>query len=208
VELGRLELGLLGGAFDPPHVGHVALGRAAIEHFGLPRLLVLVVADPGHKNATTSSDVRLELTRLAFEDVPQAEVTSDRHGRTVDSLEEMRPKDAIFILGGDEFADFPDWKEPARILELVQLGVALRPGVPDARVQAALARSPAPRRVSFFEMTPVPVSSSDVRERVARGESIGELLPLRVADAIDRLGLYSGDSGYTRTNPSQGQSSH
>ena len=208
MELGVLQLGLLGGAFDPPHVGHVALARAAIEHFELPRLAVLVVADPGHKTATTPSDVRYELARLAFEDVAQAEVELDRHARTVDSLEEMRPKDAIFILGGDEFADFPGWKEPARILELVQLGVALRPGVPDAQVQAALARVPAPGRVSFFEMTPVPVSSSDVRERVARGDPITERVPHRDADAIDRLGLYSGDSGYTRTNPRQGPSSH
>ena len=94
------------------------------------------------------------------------------------------------------------------MLELVQLGVALRPGVPDERVQAALTRVPAPGRVSFFEMTPVPVSSSDVRERVARGESIADLVPEQVAEAIERLGLYTESTGYTRTNRGQGQSSH
>lgn len=203
-----MELGLLGGAFDPPHVGHVALARAALEHFRLPRLLVLVVADPGHKSATTPGDVRLELTRLAFAEVPQAEVALDAHARTVDFLEERRPDDAIFVLGGDEFADFPSWKEPTRVLELVRLGVALRPGVPDERVRSALARISAPDRVSFFEMTPVSVSSSEVRDRVARGESIAELVPSRVATAIGRLGLYSGESGYTRANPRRGRSSH
>ena len=154
-------------------------------------MLVLVVADPGHKLALTPSATRLELARLAFEDVPLADVELDRHARTVDSLEERQPPDALFVLGADEFVDFPAWKCPARVLELVRLGVALRPGVPDERVSEALARVPAPDRISFFEMTPVPVSSSEVRARVERGEAIDGLVPQRVAEAIDRLGLYS-----------------
>jgi nicotinate-nucleotide adenylyltransferase len=186
-----VELGILGGVFDPPHAGHVALARAALANFRLERVLVLVVADPGHKLATTPARVRLELTRLAFEDVPSADVELDRHARTVDSLEERKPPDAVFIVGGDEFANFATWKEPERILELVRLGVALRPGVPDERVREALARVPAPDRISFFEMTPVLVSSSDVRERIQRGEPIDGLVPLKVAEAIAQRGLYS-----------------
>ena len=187
----ELVLGILGGVFDPPHVGHVALARAAIGHFELERLLVLVVADPGHKLAETPAATRLELARLAFADVPGAEVQLDRHARTVDSLEERKPDDAVFVIGGDEFADFPGWKDPARILELVRLGVALRPGVPDERVREALARVPAPDRISFFEMAPVPVSSSDVREHIERGEPVDGLVPEAVAEFIGRLGLYS-----------------
>jgi len=100
VELtGPPTLGILGGVFDPPHLGHVAIARAAIAHFELDRLLVLVVADPGHKLATTSSEVRLELAKLAFADVSEAEVALDRHSRTVDSLEEMEPSDAVFVIG-------------------------------------------------------------------------------------------------------------
>jgi len=183
-------LGILGGVFDPPHIGHVALADAAARHFALERVHVLVVADPGHKSTTTDAEPRLELARLAFAAVPGTFVEIDSHARTVDSLEERRPVDAIFIVGGDEFADFPSWKKPDRILELVRLGVALRPGVPDERVREALARVPAPGRISFFEMQPVPVSSSEVRDRVARGESIDALVPPAVASAIDRLGLY------------------
>ena len=185
-----MELGILGGAFDPPHLGHVALARAALEHLRLPRLLVLVVADPGHKAARAPAEARLELTRLAFEELPPAEVELDQHARTVDSLEERKPVDAIFIVGGDEFADFPSWKEPERVLELVRLAVALRPGIPHARVREALARVPAPDRILFFEMPPVPVSSSEVRERVERHEPIGDLVQPRIAAAIERLGLY------------------
>jgi nicotinate-nucleotide adenylyltransferase len=190
-----VELAILGGVFDPPHVGHVALARAGMAEFELERLLVLVVADPGHKVATTPADVRLELTRLAFADVVGASVGLDRHARTVDSLEELKPADAVFVIGGDEFADFPTWKLPGRILELVRLGVALRPGVPDERVREALARVPAPDRISFFEMTPVPVSSSEVRERIARGEPVEGLVAARVAEEISRRALYRPGAG-------------
>jgi len=187
-----MALGILGGVFDPPHAGHVALARAAIAELGLERLLVLVVADPGHKRARTPADVRLELTRLAFADIADVDVELDRHARTVDSLEERKPVDAVFIVGGDELADFTTWKDPARILELVRLGVALRQGVPDERVRDALARVPAPDRISFFELEPVPVSSSDVRDRVARDEPITDLVPPRVEAQITGLGLYRG----------------
>jgi nicotinate-nucleotide adenylyltransferase len=188
--MGLAALGILGGVFDPPHIGHVALARAALTHFQLERLLVLVVADPGHKRATTPADARLELARLAFEDVPGAEVELDPHARTVDSLEALRSSDAVFLVGADEFADFPRWKDPERVLELVRLGVAMRPGVPEDRLQSVRASLSAPDRIMFFEMEPVPVSSSHVRERVARGEQTDDLVPPRVADEIARRGLY------------------
>ena len=183
-------LGILGGAFDPPHVGHVALGRAAVEQFGLERLLVLVVADPGHKQTAAPGKARLELTRLAFEDVPGADVVLDPHGRTVDFLEETRPENAVFLLGADELAAFETWKQPERVLELVRLGVAMRPGVPEDELRAASARFPAPGRISFFELEPIRVSSSEIRDRIARGEPIEGLVSPGVADAVERLGLY------------------
>ena len=183
-------LGILGGAFDPPHIGHVALARAALDGLDLERLLVLVVADPGHKETTASADARLELTRLAFEDVPDIDVELDPHARTVDSLEARKPGDAFFIIGADQLADFWQWKRPERVLELARLGVAMRPGVPDDRVREAHARLPAPDRISYFRLEPVPVSSSLVRQRSAAGESIDDLVPLKVAEAIRRLGLY------------------
>ncbi len=184
-------LGILGGAFDPPHIGHVALARAALDELDLERLLVLVVADPGHKKTIAPAGTRLELTRLAFEGVLGVEIELDCYGRTVDSLEARQPRDAVFVIGGDEFADFWQWKCPDRVLELVRLGVAMRPGVPDDRVGEAHARLPAPDRISYFRLTPIPVSSSLVRERVARGESIDDLVPRKVAEAIRRVGLYA-----------------
>jgi nicotinate-nucleotide adenylyltransferase len=187
------RVGILGGAFDPPHVGHVALARAAIEHYGLERLLVLVVADPGHKGTDASPEERLELTRAAFRGVPGAEVDLDRHARTVDYLEAAKPEDAVFLIGGDELAGFPGWTRPERVLELVPLGVAMRPGVPEAELRELRARLPAPDRITFFEMEPTAVSSTDIRDRVARGEPIDGLVPPGVAAAIARLGVYARD---------------
>ena len=186
-----MAVGILGGAFDPPHIGHLRLARAAIDVLGLERLLVLVVEDPGHKRVSTAADARLELARLAFAQVPEAVVELDRHERTVDSLEDRLPTDAYFLVGADELADFWSWKRPERVLELVRLGVAVRPGVPRDALEAALERLPDPGRVVFFEMEPTPVSSTEIRGRVARGECIDGLVVPAVADAILRLGLYA-----------------
>ena len=187
-----MALGILGGVFDPPHLGHLELARAAIRELELEELLVLVVANPGHKSATTSAEARLELTRLAFADVPEAVVELDPHARTVDALEELRRStDAVFILGADELADFESWKSPARVLELVRLGVAMRPGISWDDVQAVRERLAAADRIVEFALEPVPISSSEIRQRVARSEAIDELVPPRVADAISRLGLYT-----------------
>lgn len=184
------KLGILGGVFDPPHVGHVALAHAALDRLGLERLLVLVVADPGHKLATTPAETRLELTRLAFADVPEATVELDHHARTVDSLEARKPENAVLVLGADELVGFSAWKRPERVLELVRLAVATRPGITDERVREARAGLAADR-VVFFEMRAVPVSSSEIRERVAQGDSIEGLVPPRVDSEIARLGLYA-----------------
>lgn len=186
-----MALGILGGVFDPPHVGHVALARAALAELGLEEILVLVVEDPGHKATSTPAETRLELAQLAFQDVPEARVELDRHARTVDSLEERRPEDAFFVLGADELASFERWKAPQRVLELVRLAVAMRPGVQRTDVDAVRERLHAGDRIVEFEMSPVAVSSTEIRAHVERGQTIEGEVPARVADAISRLGLYA-----------------
>jgi nicotinate-nucleotide adenylyltransferase len=185
-----VAVGILGGAFDPPHNGHVALAREAARRFGLDRLLVTVVVDPGHKRVTTPPAVRLELAKLAFADVPGAEVVLEPHARTVDALEARRLDDPIFLVGADEFVDFAGWKEPDRVLELARLGVATRPGYPRERIDAALNGVSRPDRVSFFELAPLPISSSELRVRAARGEPLDGLVPPAVAREIERRQLY------------------
>ena len=190
-----MSTGLYGGSFDPPHRGHVELARHAKAELGLDRLLVLVSADPGHKDVETSADVRLELVRAAF---PDDEVMLDPHPRTVDTLR-AHPEwaDPIFLIGADQFCDFPTWKKPNQVLELTRLGVATRPGFPQDKLDRVLASLEQPERVRFFGMPPVPVSSSEIRGRVAAGQGIEDDVPEPVAELIRARRLYLRPAGYT-----------
>jgi len=185
-----MNVGILGGAFDPPHVGHVELARRGIERFDLDRLLVRVVEEPGHKDVATAPQIRLFLAELAFAPLDEAEVSLDPFPRTVDSLEALALDDPVFLVGADEFASFLAWKEPERVLDLARLGVATRPGVDRAILDDVLARLGRPDRVGFFEIDPLPVSSSDIRGRLAAGGSISGLVPPPVEAEIARLELY------------------
>jgi nicotinate-nucleotide adenylyltransferase len=187
-------IGLFGGAFDPPHNGHVELVREALSEFGLERLVVLVVANPGHKAVALDGSTRLELARAAF---PDHDVELDEHARTIDLLRERRFDDPLFLIGADEFCDFLSWKEPEGVLELACLGVATRPGFPRERLERVLDALSARDRVRFFEIEPVAVSSSELRARIGRGEPIEGLVPPAVEELIRGRGLYR-PAGYTR----------
>ena len=163
-----MGVGILGGAFDPPHNGHIALAREAVAHFRLTRLLVRVVAAPGHRSVTAPAEDRLALATAAFANIDSAEVALDPHARTVDSLAALDLDDPVFLIGADELATFPTWKEPERVLELARLGVATRPGVARERLDAAIAELARPDRVELFEIEQLPISSSEIRDRVAK----------------------------------------
>jgi len=187
-------LGLFGGAFDPPHDGHVALLRSAKAALGLDRVLILVAADPGHKRIETPADARLELARAAF---PDDEVVLDHHARTVDLLRDHPEwEDPVFLVGADAFIDLPHWKEPGEVLRLARLGVATRPGYEQARLDATLAGLEAPERVLFFELEPHAASSHELRVALERGDDPGDAIPAPVRRLIERGGLYRS-RGYT-----------
>ena len=177
---------LLGGTFNPPHNGHLALARAAEERFG-DEIVVLVAARPGHKEVRLDADTRLALARAAF---PGRDVELDPYERTVDLLKAGRWPDPLFVIGADEFSDFLTWKDPEGVVTRARLAVATRPGYPGERLQAVLDRLAQPDRVQFFEIEPLPISSEDIRERVAHGEPIDRLVPPAVAELIRARGLY------------------
>jgi nicotinate-nucleotide adenylyltransferase len=179
--------GLLGGTFDPPHFGHLALAEGAKKHFDLDDLVVLVAVRPGHKEIQLDAESRLRLVRAAF---PGDEVELDPYERTVDMLRARRWRDPIFLVGADSFSDLLTWKEPDQLLALARLGVATRPGYPQELLQPVLDRLARPDRVEFFEIEPVPISSREIRDRVSMGESIDEFVPPAVAEEIEALGLY------------------
>ena len=183
------DVALYGGAFDPPHEGHVAVVRAAKEHFGLP-LLVLVSEAPGHKDVHLPAETRLELARVAF---PDADVRLDPNPYTIDLLRGEQFDDPLFVIGADEFCDFLDWKDPDGVLDLAHLAVATRPGFPRERLDAVLVRLRRPERVLFFDLEPNPAASRDARALAAAGEPLDGMVPPAVAALIEERGLYAPD---------------
>ncbi len=181
--------GLYGGAFDPPHLGHVAVADAAKRHFELPTLIVLVAERPGHKDVHLPAAARLELARAAF---PDDDVRLDPYPRTIDLLRSEAFEDPVFVIGADEFCDFGSWKEPDAVLELTRLGVATRPGYPRERLQSVLDSLADPERVEFFDIEPNAAASREIREAAAAGETLASV-PEAVAALIREKGLYARD---------------
>lgn len=194
-----MPIGLLGGTFDPPHVGHLVLGECAREQLGLERVYFMPAGDPWRKAGlgVTSAAHRLAMTHLAIADNPgfhldEREVERIGPTYTVDTLREMHGQgldDVVLILGSDALADMPAWRDPDVITALARLAVA--PKGADQGEQAWLAAQlglDAPPIV--VEMPPLPVSSTLVRERVQEGMPIRYLVPPAVEDYIREHGLY------------------
>jgi nicotinate-nucleotide adenylyltransferase len=178
---------LYGGAFDPPHLGHAAVADAARERFGVDRLDILVSERPGHRDVHAPAEDRLALARAAF---PRDEVRLDPHPRTVELLRAESFDDPTFVVGADQFRGFLAWSEPDEVLERTRLAVAARPGFPRGDLDAVLSQLDRPERVIFFEIEPNPAASTDVRARLAAGESLHGLVPAAVELLIEKRGLY------------------
>ena len=180
--MGVSPTGILGGRFDPPHVGHLALARTAVERFRIERLHVTVVADAAHKASEASVEHRVAMARLTFAQL-DASVELERHRYTVDALEAARYDDPVFLIGADQLVSFPTWKRPERVLELARLGVATRPGY---------AVQPESDRIELFELEPHDVSSTKIRALVRSGEPLDGLVVPEVTGYIAQHGLYRG----------------
>jgi nicotinate-nucleotide adenylyltransferase len=178
---------LYGGAFDPPHLGHVALADAARGRFEVERLLVLVSEGPGHRTVYASAEDRLALAVAAFRD---DDVRLDPYPRTVELLRAEEFDDPVFVIGADQFRAFPAWSEPTEVLERARLAVATRPGFPRSELDAVLEQLDRRERVLFFEIAPNPAASTDIRARIAAGEPLDGLVPAAVARLVAERGLY------------------
>ena len=179
-------IGILGGTFDPPHNGHVALAEAALQELDLDELVVLLVASPGHRSCVEDAETRQALAEASFAGVPRARVERDENPYTVDAVKGGRFGDAVFIVGADEGEAFPRWKDPDEILRWVKLAVGTRSGYPPPDLQRY------GDRVISFELASPPISSNAVRERIREGKPIGEFVPSDVALLIEERGLYRG----------------
>jgi nicotinate-nucleotide adenylyltransferase len=194
------RIGLLGGTFNPPHIGHLVCAQQAIAELELDRVLLVPVHEPPHKGVeadpgvehrvelcvrAVTGDERLAVSRVDA-DVPGPSFTVD----TLRRLHDRLPGDQLtFIVGGDMALSLPTWREPGAILALAELGVAEREGVRRADIAERLSGLPV-ERVRFFDMPRLDVSSSLIRRLVAAGKPIRYLVPDAVEDYIATAGLY------------------
>jgi len=183
---------MFGGSFDPVHLGHLRLARAAIDQFNLSRLYVIPVFRPPHKSKIAASfDHRLAMARRAFSGWPEVEISDLERQRggvsfTVDSiktLREMHPEDELFlVVGSDTSGDLPAWKDPDELAKLTRLLVAPRPG-------SRLVVDPHWPH-DEIRMQPIDVSATEIRRAVREGRPIAEYVPETVAEYIYRHRLY------------------
>lgn len=205
------RIGILGGTFNPPHLGHLALARQAREELGLERVVLMPAHGAPHKPAAEDPgpEHRLEMCRLAVEGIDglsscAMEIERAGPSYTVDTLRAINgshPEVRLtFIVGADMARTLPGWREPKELLGLADLAVAEREGAGREDVLGALlavlngGSDGAPAGVSFLRMETVPIASSLVREWVARGEPVDELVGGAVAGYIAEHDLYRGGS--------------
>lgn len=194
-------LGVLGGAFNPPHVGHLLLAQEARWQLELDRLLLMTTGKAPHKQIEDDpgAELRLEMARLTAASAPGVEASPlevEREGPsytylTLEELAAQNPGRELFLLlGADMAAGLESWTEPGRVLELARLGVVPRAGVDLDQVRAALERLGAADRAEIIEMPLCGVSSTLIRERAAAEQPLRHLVPEAVAELIEQRELY------------------
>jgi nicotinate-nucleotide adenylyltransferase len=197
-----LRVGVFGGAFNPPHIGHLVCAQEALLELGLDRVLLVPVGEAPHRSLEDDpgGEVRAALVEAAVGDDSRFEVSRmelERSGPsytadTLVALREESPEDELFlILGGDQAAALPSWHEPEQVLSLATVCVIERVGFGHSAVGIRLSRLRGADRVRYLHMPLIQVSSTGIRRRVREGVSIRYLVPDVVRERIEEAGLYA-----------------
>ena len=188
-----MRIGILGGTFDPPHKGHLALAHAAVHQLALDQLIFVPAFQPPLKHGQNLTDVshRFEMVRRAIAEKPKfhisdCEITGGGIAYTVDTLREFRkqcpkPHELFFITGGDWGQNLEKWKEIDAIFSLAHFIVARRPG---------FNLKPLPEEVEFLDFVPLDISATQIRECWKREEDVSSMVPIAVIDYIRSHQLY------------------
>ncbi len=198
----QLRLGVFGGTFDPPHVGHLILAQEAVDQLRLDRLLWVLTPHPPHKvdQTISSLEIRFKLVMAAIEDNPSFELSRvdiDRPAPhyavdTLQILKDQYPTAEIFyLIGGDSLHDLPGWHQPHRlIMQMDGLGVMRRPG---DQVDLRDLEQKIPgitQKIHFIEAPLLEISARQIRQRIAAGRAYRYYLPPAVYQIIESLGIY------------------
>jgi nicotinate-nucleotide adenylyltransferase len=202
-----LRIGILGGVFNPPHVGHLVCGQEALVELDLDRVLLVPVGEAPHRaiDLDPGAETRVALCRAAVAgderfEVSRLEVDREGPSYTVDTLRELGAgadggDELVLVLGGDQAAELPRWHDPEGVLALAEVAVTPRAGAGRVEVGTRLDGLRGAERVRFFSMPRIDVSSTLVRRRVAAGLPIRYLVPEAVEALIAERGLYRAEVG-------------
>jgi nicotinate-nucleotide adenylyltransferase len=196
-----LRVGILGGVFNPPHVGHLVCAQEALVQLKLEKVVFMPVGQAPHREPEDDPgpEARLEMVELAVGDdarfeISRAEIDREGPSYTADTLEEIRvraPDDEVFlILGGDQAAALPDWHEPETVLSLATVAVVERTNWSRNAIGIKIGRMRGAERIRYLDMPIIQISSSAIRRRVAEGKPIRYFVPDKVANYIGANGLY------------------
>lgn len=200
-----MRIGILGGAFNPPHIGHLVCAQEALLQLQLDKVLFVPTGQAPHREIPDDpgGEARLELCEAAIEGderfvVSRFELEHEGPSYTVKTLRALReesPDDELFlILGGDQAAALSAWHEPEEVLELASLAVVERVGYTRSGIGIQLSRLKGAEAPRYLDMPLMQVSSTSVRRRVAEGKPIRYLVPDRVVEQIESRGLYGAST--------------
>jgi len=189
-----MKIGILGGTFDPIHCGHLTLARAARDQFQLSQVLFIPALNPPHKidqRTITPASHRCRMIDIALSEEPDFEISRVEIDRsdisyTIETLRLLQKQysghSLFLILGVDSLNEIPTWREPQEIRNIVQLLVAHRPG--------EVAKEKSGDGLSWIQMSLCSFSSSEIRERIRKGQDVDSMLPQGVDDYIRKNKLY------------------
>lgn len=196
-----MRVGILGGVFNPPHLGHLVCAQEAHEQLALDTVLFVPLGEASHREVEDDpgGELRAEMCERAIAGdqrfaVSRVEVDRPGPSYTADTLSELHSRESgrsyVLILGADQAASLPRWHRPEEVLRLAIVAVAEREGTRRDQVRRALAGLGQADRVGFFDMPRIDVSSTEVRRRAGAGRALRYLVPEGVEELIRRHRLY------------------
>jgi nicotinate-nucleotide adenylyltransferase len=186
------RIGLFGGLFDPPHIAHCIIAQSVLEEFNLQTIFFIPAGNPPHKDTFTPFNIRYQMTEAAIKNNPHfraSDIENRLSGKTytidvVRALMEEKPGQMNLIIGSDQWEEFDTWKTPRKLLQLCNIIVVARPG------HSLKGLSRRRKKIKIAQTPMIELSSTMIRRKIARNQSIQYLVPPEVLKFIQKRKLY------------------